>query len=243
MDERLRKTIRNNNDLYGAVFSNLHVSFQETEEIWYSLEKAPPYYSNVVTRSRTWKPDEVFRKLDSTAIQNQWAGWSIKDSFSTLDLTLHGFNQLFQAQWMYLDVEHFNPITPHVNVEYKILAKEEEISAWRLAWDPNIDLGKRIFSPGLVKNPKIHFIASYQGDQLVSGCLVNQTDDVLGISNFFSPGNDISYWSDTICHILSSIGRMDIVGYERRELVKNLRNLGFQSIGDLIVWVKSIKTI
>jgi hypothetical protein len=59
MDEQLRKAIRNHNDLYGAVFSSLHISFQETNAVWYSLEKAPPYYSNLVTRSPTWQTDEV----------------------------------------------------------------------------------------------------------------------------------------------------------------------------------------
>jgi hypothetical protein len=144
-----------------------------------------------------------------------------------LDLKPLGFDPLFDAQWIYLKAEKFNPILPYVPIEHKILASEDELSTWKLSWDPNIDLGKQIFSPGLVKNPKIHFIASYQGDQIVSGCLVNQTDNVLGISNFFSPGNSISYWSDTISYILSTIGRMDIIGYERRELVKIFVIWGF----------------
>jgi hypothetical protein len=76
----------------------------------------------------------------------------------------------------------------------------------------------------------------------MSSCLVNQTEDVLGIANFFSPVEDMLFWSDTISNIFSSIGRVEIVGFERTELANQLHNLGFQPMGDLIVWVKQVNS-
>jgi len=51
MDNKLRKAIWNNNGLYEVIFNQHHLSFQATENVWYSLEVAPPLYSNLITRS------------------------------------------------------------------------------------------------------------------------------------------------------------------------------------------------
>jgi hypothetical protein len=72
----------------------------------------------------------------------------------------------------------------------------------------------------------------------VSGCFVNRTNNVLGISNFFAPDKNVKYWSETIDFIFSSIGRMNIVGYERKKFTDKLRVLGVESVGDLTVWMK-----
>ena len=95
-------------------------------------------------------------------------------------------------------------------------------------------MGRRIFSAEMIWD--LWFIAGYEGDSLRSGCLVNPSDVVLGISNFFAPADDPVYWSDMISFIRDALGPWDIVGYERE--FEDLRKLGFESPGDLSVWVK-----
>jgi hypothetical protein len=113
------------------------------------------------------------------------------------------------------------------------------LSAWRKAWNPNEKLGEQIFSLQLLNDPKIYFVAGYEGGQIKSGCLVNKTSDVLGISNFFSPSEDSRYWSDMVLFIHNQMEDADIVGYEHYNLAGMLRNLGFQPAGKLVVWSKS----
>ena len=88
----------------------------------------------------------------------------------------------------------------------------------------------------MLDDPDVRFIAGHKGDSLVSGCLVNASDDVLGISNFFGPDDSVDYWSAMIEFIRSDIRSADIVGYERES--EKFEGLGFESPGNLSVWVK-----
>ena len=111
-------------------------------------------------------------------------------------------------------------------------------TSWTLAWSPDVAVGKGIFNEKLLDDPKIHFVAGFNEGKMISGCLVNQTDDVLGISNFFAPGKATLYWSDVITFLGALFGHKDIVGYERDNLVSELAPLGFEGIGNLRVWLK-----
>lgn len=238
MQDKLQKAICNNNELYEAILSSQDIKSHKTDSIWYSLENTPPFYSNLVTVSKEWKPDDVFRNIDFNYEKENWEEWSIKDSFAVLDLTEFGFTKLFDAQWMYLEANDFIATENSGNLHYKIVDNEETLSAWRLVWDIDEQIGKQIFSPKLLNNSKVFIVAGYKEQQIVSGCFVNKTGNVLGVSNFFAPDREIYYWSDIIRFIRESVKCLDIVGYERNELVDKLHFLGFESIGNLTVWHK-----
>jgi hypothetical protein len=236
--DKIQQAIYNNNGLYEAIFANYQIEFKQTDFICYSLEKTPPLYSNLVTVSKDWKPDDIFRNIDLHYENEKWDEWSIKDSFGVLDLKEYGFTKLFDARWIYLEAEKFNPSKASRNLRYEIVNAEDVLSAWRIAWDSDEQLGKAIFNPKLLDNPKVFFVAGYDGKQIVSGCFANRTNNVLGISNFFAPDKDIKYWSEIISFIFSSIERMNIVGYERNELTDKLQMLEFETVGNLTVWLK-----
>jgi hypothetical protein len=63
-------------------------------------------------------------------------------------------------------------------------------------------------------------------------------EDVLDISNFFPVGKEAQYWSGMISFILASIENLDIVGHERNHIANNLHSFGFESIGNLTVFIK-----
>jgi hypothetical protein len=238
VSDKTLKAIRNNIGLYEAIFSNHQIEFNRTDMICYSLEKTPPLYSNLVTVSQHWKPDDVFRKIDSNYEMEKWNQWSIKDSFGVLDLNQYGFRKLFDAQWMYLEAENFTSIENSASLRYEIIDEEIALSAWRLVWDSDEQLGAEIFKPQSLSNPKFYYVAGYKGQEIVCGCVVNKTDEVLGISNFFAPDRDVKYWSEIVSFIFRSIEQADIVGYERQELVDKLKLLGFEAVGNLTVWLK-----
>ncbi|HEV2708132.1 MAG TPA: hypothetical protein VGV59_19605 [Pyrinomonadaceae bacterium] len=242
MKPRLQKAIRNNNGLYEALFNSRQIKFSRTDSIWYSTEQTPPLYSNLVTLSSEWKPDAVFRAIDLHYEKEKWDEWSLKDSFGVLDLRAEGFAKLFDAQWVYLDAASFIPGSAEHDLSFAILTREDALAAWSRAWDDDERLGEELFDAKLLNNQKVHFVAGYSKAELVCGCLVNQTDDVLGISNLFAPGADVGYWSGLIDFIRGAIARLDIVGYERHETAERLRRLGFEPIGKLTVWLKKRET-
>jgi hypothetical protein len=239
VEERLSRAIRNNNDLYEAVFTARALPFHANDSIWYCTEKTPPLYSNLVTRSAEWTPDDIFATIDRRYEEEKWKEWSIKDSFGTLELSSYGFTRLFDAQWIYLEAVRFMPAATKQGLRHEVLHREDALSAWRLAWDSDDALGEEIFDSKMLDDPAVRFIAGYRGATIVSGCLVNRTGGLLGISNFFSPAEAIDYWSDMVGFILDSIECSGITGYERNDLASGLHSLGFESTGGLTVWLKN----
>ena len=237
MDSKLVKAINNNHGLYQAVFKHHSISLQFNNDVAYTTKKAPPYYSNLVTRCKEWQPDAIFQQIDNTYHQEGWQEWSIKDSFQVLELTTYGFTKLFDAEWMYLERDKFKPSAAN-HLHYKLIQSEEGLEQWRSAWDSDIEVGKAIFTPSLLTNACLYFVAGYDKVEIVTGCVINKTEDVLGISNFFAPDQSLHYWSTLISFIHTSIEKKDLVGYERVDVVSRLNKLGVEPIGNLSVWLK-----
>lgn len=238
MNEKLVKAIINNNDLYEAVFKAQNLNWRRNDSICYCLEKTPPFYSNLVTVSDDWRPDEIFRRIDAKFAAENWDEWGIKDSFAVLDLTEFGFKKLFDAEWIYLKAENFKPLEIAGELKYKVIENDRELSNWKIIWDADEKIGNEIFYPQMLENPDVFFVAGFEEEKQVSGCLVNKTADVLGVSNFFAPSEKPHYWSETVAYIFDKMGAADIVGYERSEIVEELKKIGFEAEGDLTVWLK-----
>jgi hypothetical protein len=237
---RCQKAIENNLGLYEAVFAAHGLRWLRSPLAWTSTEKAPTYYSNLVTCSSEWQPDGEFRAIDETFAHDGWPHWSIKDSFANLDLRAFGFARLFDAQWIYLEAANFLPAQGTSGIRYELVGTADALSTWRTAWDPDPQLGKEIFRDNLLG--EMHFVIGYRGAAAVAGCAINKTDDVLGISNCFCPDTDILHWSEMVGFVQASFGKTDMVGYERRDLVARLRGLGFENVGNLCVWLKTAET-
>jgi hypothetical protein len=238
MNHKLEKAINNNHSLYQAIFSHYHIELRIKDNVAYTENQVPPLYSNIVTRSEEWRPDDHFRKIERNYEDEKWSEWSIKDSFRVLDLSKDGFGKLFDAQWIYLERNNFNPIKPN-HFQYQTIQSEEGLLSWRLAWNRDAALGQKIFNAKLLNDSNIYFLAGYDRGKLVSGCLVNETDDVLGISNVFAPDRGIVHWSGIVSFLLTLFTDKDIVGYELEKLVAELAPLGIEAIGNLSIWLKT----
>lgn len=233
---RLRRScFENNHALYQAVFLPKGISFEQNDSIWYSLEKPPPLYSNIVTRSPEWQPDEIFREIDQRFESEGWDEWTIKDSFGVLNLEPYGFTKLFDAQWIYLDQNNIKPTLKDTDLKWKIVPTTDELDRWLLAWDDDESIGKQIFSSQMLDDPDLKFMAGFEDTNLISGCLLNRSDDVIGISNFFAPASRTRYWSQMIEFILTQTAT-DLAGYSRNP--EEWTQLGFETIGPLTVWIK-----
>lgn len=83
------------------MFEHLGLIFTRTDEIAYSLDRPPPYYSNLVTFSSEWRPDDTFERIARRARDEGWPGWGMKDSHAVLDLDDRGLARLFAARWLW----------------------------------------------------------------------------------------------------------------------------------------------
>ena len=236
--EKRSKAIQNNLDLYKIILGSHQVESFETDDLWYCLEQTPPLYSNLITKKETWTPDSIFEAIDQIYLTKRWAEWAVKDSFGTLNLTGYGFLKLFDAQWIYLPFKNFKTRNDP-RIQFKIANNEDGLLKWIIAWESGEaeSIGNKIFKSTMLSNPNVYFLTAYQGTQIVGGCLVNRTGNVLGISNSFGPESDIRYWSGLISFVLENIAPLDIVGYFGNDLLHLLMSLSFEAVGNLSVWL------
>jgi len=68
---------------------------------------------------------------------------------------------------------------------------------------------------------------------------LNQTNENIGISNFFVKEKEEEVWSDLLRYIYESYGDLDVVGYEGKETIQNISQLGAKPTGNLSVWLKA----
>jgi len=237
-----QRAISNNIGFCELIFRSHDITFIKSNSILYSVEKALPLTPNIMTRSRSWRPDVHFQQIDAVAINAGWDFWSINDSFSSLNLVKFGFDRLFDATWIYLEGSAFKRSETSANLRWDLIKGRRELSAWRLAWNKNESGGNvadLIFADRLLENPRIHFIAGYEGERLVAGCILNRTEPVFGISNFFATDDSAATWSGMIEFIRTSVTSNDLVGYEKATVIDGyLAGLGFEQVGDLTVWIK-----
>ena len=69
--------------------------------MWTSHDPPPPYYSNAMTLTSSGIEAQVATLQALAAALDR--PWSVKDSFSALDLSPLGFRSLFDAEWIWTD--------------------------------------------------------------------------------------------------------------------------------------------
>lgn len=234
MADLLQRAIDNNVGVYRAVLGRLGIEMQVRPDIAHTDAKVPAYYSNAVTRSDRWRPDEGFHRIAAIARKEGWADWSIKDSHDVLNLGPHGFERLFRATWIHLDPARLRPFDR--SLRFEVVRDEDGLSRWRRAWDANLPLGRTLFGAELLRDPDLYFVAGYDGGRLVCGGLFNRTNDVLGISNFFARDEAKECWAAAVSHILDRLRPSVLVGYAGEAALVGFEAIGFKAIGTLSVW-------
>lgn len=236
-----QKLASNNNlALYQAVFASHNKTLEHNDGIYFLPVKTPPLYSNLATRSEDWQPDDVFQQIDKLAKEESWDDWSIKDSFQCLDLTKFGFEKLFDAQWIYLESGHFSAAETSDPVDFKVVKSEDDLQLWIEVWGEGVELGNQIYNKALVENSDVLFIVGYVENKPKHVALLNKSEDVIGVSNFFVPEKTEAAWSSLVSFIQNHFGTKDIVGYEDAETVSKIKSVGFEPVGDLTVWLKKL---
>jgi len=229
---------RNNVDWHDAIFRAHGLRGTTVDGLWLSRAAAPPYYANAVTVSGFPVDRQMAWLRDLGSVLSP--PWSVKDSFSALDLSPLGFRRLFDAEWIWREPGVPRPrATGHV--AWRRVSTPDELERWETAWRENgSPAGTPVFLPGLLQDDSVAMLAGYDGTVLVAGCVANRSDDAVGFSNFFALDGDDLLAADAVGAVARFGGGLPVVGYEAGDALARALRLGFHSAGALRVWMTAV---
>ncbi len=230
-----------NNALWCDAVCRAHGGITEmTEHVWFNRVNSPPFYPNVDTLTESGGAAQM-GAIQELRAANLTDGWGVKDSFCTLDLAPLGFWQLFEAEWLWRDLEPA-PKNPLPDVGWTVIRTPAELARWETAWrGPNGDPPPPLFLPILLTDPDIAFLAAVREGQIVAGAVANRTGDVVGLSNVFAPPEEkVPFWAGAIAAVQQIHPGLSIVGYESGEELALAQSLGFETLGALRVWLSKV---
>jgi hypothetical protein len=192
-------------------------------ELWINPGEAPPFYPNAVTLVRS---GEV-----PAAIAEAHGDFAVKDSFAALGLAPFGFAPLFEAMWIWRDAE---PIPRPDSAAWRVVRGADELARWQKAWRGD-QSGLSPFQPGLLDEPDHAFIAGEVDGRIVTGCVASRSAAAVGISNLFGPQDLAAGCLDAVQGFAPGL---PVVGYEAEPALQAMKNLGFQVLAPLRVWLR-----
>lgn len=227
----LTRAAARNNAEWCHAFSRTHgIDGRFHAAFWSSPVRTPPYYPDAVTLRPKITVQDVLSRID-------WGeGCSVKDSFACLDLGAPGFRPLFRAEWVVRQ-----PAEGRLAARrgWSAVTTEAQLREWEASWG-EVPGGSGFFRPALLTNETIAVLAAHDGDRVVAGAITNRSATVIGLSNVFDTAGDLdSAWADGAAAAATLWGDMPTVSYDSGDSLDAAHSAGFESIGELVVWLNS----
>jgi hypothetical protein len=224
MDAHLPWAVRNNAEWCDLVCRSHHIQTSFRPDLWTTAQRAPQFYPDAVTLQARVAEDHV---LDAI---KPGPSASVKDSFATLALDRHGFDELFEARWIAYDRPARRPSTV---LRWTVVHTEDRLAAWTEAAGLTSILG-----PELLRQAEVRFLAVHDEDGIGAGAVANLTGPVVGVSNVFARtiGEDEA-WADIPTALHAIFPNAVPVGYEHGGSLRAAVAAGFRDLGPLRVWV------
>lgn len=236
MDARLAAAVIDNARWCHLVCSTHGITGRFDADAWVSARRTPPMYPDAVTLTEDVSIEALLSRIDRTA------GCSIKDSFSTLDLSAAGFSVLFVAQWFWRAAA---PPPAGGALRWERVERPDELRAWSLEHG-----GGSTFSPALLDEPSVTILAGRDhGGRMAAGAVATAGDEAVGISNVFAVGAGdgvdregvaaafADAFAGATAAIVERFPDRAVVGYLSTAEVPAARAAGFETIGPLRVWL------
>jgi hypothetical protein len=192
------------------------------ERRWRSVGRSPDLFPDVVTLVPGLTADEVLAGVDVGQ------GASVKDSFADVDLRVHGFRVLFEAEWIGRESDGAGP----TRLDWRLATAAEAptvmavASRWTGGPDPRVRL--------LVGSDHEGIAASV----VLSASAWHPVPAVVGVSNVATHrGAEDDVWADLPALVADHAPVAVLVGYERGDALALATAVGFRPLGPLRVWV------
>jgi hypothetical protein len=224
MDSRAVLAARNNAEWCDLVCRTHGIDTKFDQDLWIAGRRSPPLYPDAVTLGEHLTAHDVLPRIDSSP------GCSIKDSFSSVDLSADGFRLLFEAEWI-----HRQPTRApaRTQLDWSVARTADELMAWAAAHG-----GGETFRPALLDNPAVAVLTARDEDELVAGVIGNRSASVVGLSNLFMGDVDPDQvWAEATEALGAQFPGLPLVGYEHGASLRAAHGAGFVGVGQLRVWL------
>lgn len=217
-----------NNAEWCDVFCRTHgVAGRFAADAWSSAERTPSFYPDAVTLVTGCSAEGLLSRVDASP------GCSIKDSFDDLDLSASGFDVLFTAEWFCQGRARRRRMPKG----WSAVVDVEELERWEAAWSESPQQ-RPLFRRELLADARITILARSDGRRLRAGAIANRSQSVIGLTNVFDIDGDLeSAWRDGASAAQTAWGPMPVVSYDASESLDAAHRAGFETIGNLTVWV------
>lgn len=227
---------------------------ERVDGLWLARGVVPPYYPNVVTFDAE-QPDRQQEKIRSLLEKGPPRPWSVKDSFCTLDLEPLGFEQRFEARWLFRPADiptdrkrlglHWTWITSGPRLgRWERAARARNGSSAKATNGQTAEAFERTFPPALLADQRVSVLAAWGDQGPLAGAIVFRSwegkdgVEAVGISNVFLPDDEReavrSELIDTV--VGRHPGRPVVLWEENGAEVDAFGALDFEPAGELRVW-------
>lgn len=224
---------RNNADWCSIVSGTHGAAGTFDADAWACATRTPEYYPDAVTLRRGIDVERLLARVDASS------GCSVKDSFADLDLAAAGFDVLFEASWIRRPAGGSSPgATSTARDRWRVVRDPAALRDWEDAWLDG-EPGPRLFRRALLDLADVAILAIPSADASIATAVLNVTRGVVGLSNVVT---GIADPLETFIVATDAAGELfpglDVVGYERGELLDVARDAGFEVVGPLRVWMR-----
>lgn len=239
---KVELAVLNNTFWYESMFAAHGLTSETDHRVWRSHEAPPPFHSNLVVLAPATTRVELEVYAADIESHRRHTGWSLKDSYATLDLESVGCSMLFQADWIWRDPGLAGEFNGKSRLFWTKIADPIALAEWEHVWsgDGKNDgelLRVRQFPARMLESPDHAFFAGRMNGKVLAGGIANSSPGVVGLSNVFSPSEFLEdTWNALALSISRAFPATPIVGYERGHDLNAAQRVGFTSIGKLRVW-------
>jgi hypothetical protein len=185
----------------------------------------PRFYPNLVTVDARVDPQDQMR-LIAERTERASGAFFVKDSYRTLALDGLGFEPLFDARWIHRAA---GLAADEMRLDWASVTDAEELGAWEAAWSGSTD-EPPLFLPAFLAMPGITMLAGRADSAIVAGCIITTAGTVAGLSNVFGDA------SEAISAAAMTFFGRDLVGYGKGDALAAALEVGFRTVGGLVVW-------
>src|SRR5262245_52772421 len=163
-DDRNKVAALNNAEWCAAVWRSHGLPVEQAHGMWFCPYPTPQYYPNVVTVDAAAEPGKQAGLIAELARGDNF-DVSVKDSFSCLDLSVAGFQALFDARWLYR--KQSTPPVVSSGLDWRQIVDEAGLAAWERAWRGTDPGPLRIFHAELLDDQRVCVLAGFDGMDII----------------------------------------------------------------------------
>jgi hypothetical protein len=220
--------------------------------LWASPGHSVRFYPHAITLSPAVSAAEML------AVAPPSGAFAVKDSYGTLDLAPAGFLLQIQASWIArpaaADPSAAGPASRAAGgtsggPDWHQVTSPGELAVWEAAWAGDNSADPPVFTRELLADPRCAVLACRRDDAIphgaiphggiVAGAIGYAADGVAGISNVFSTVHPGALLFTSLPAAAARLWpSLPVVGYEDGTALDAARQAGFDTIGDLRIWVR-----